>query len=173
MICFQGLILTWLCLSRSLFSFAFCCRAPEVFRHEDYNETVDVYSYAMILFYLLDGRPPWPTLNGIEAVRRASDEGDRPIIPRNWDQRLISLLMECWDENRSVRPPFKQILENLDNYSRKSCQCSVKFLNALLLPFSNHTFGTQYLFVGDVFHTDITKSTRPSPTESSCSCIIL
>jgi serine/threonine protein kinase len=36
--------------------------APEVFRHETYNETVDVYSYGMIFFYLLDGRPPWPSL---------------------------------------------------------------------------------------------------------------
>ena len=93
--------------------------APEVSRHEDYNETVDVYSYAMIVYYLLDGNPPWPTLAGIEAVRRASEEGDRPIIPRNWDQRLISILMECWDENKSARPPFKQILQTLEEYSRK------------------------------------------------------
>lgn len=93
-----------------------------MFRHEDYNETVDIYSYAMILFYLLDGRPPWPTLNGIEAAKRASDEGDRPIIPRNWDHRLISLLMECWDENKSMRPPFSKILDDLDEYSRKTCQ---------------------------------------------------
>jgi len=93
--------------------------APEVFRHEDYSETVDVYSYAMILYYLLDGKPPWPTLNGLDAVRRASDEGDRPIIPRNWDQRLAGLLLECWDENKTARPHFKRILEVLDNYCRK------------------------------------------------------
>ncbi|CAB9501296.1 Mitogen-activated protein kinase HOG1 (Fragment) [Seminavis robusta] len=113
--------------------------APEVFRHEDYNETVDVYSYAMILHYLLDGRPPWPTLNGLEAVRRASEEGDRPIIPRNWDQRLTTLLMECWDENSSARPPFKTILQSLDTYSR------------------------------DVFHNDdITKSARRADTGCNC-----
>lgn len=96
-----------------------CRRAPEVFRHEDYNETVDVYSYAMILFYLLDGRPPWPTLNGMEAVRRASDEGERPNIPRHWDSRLQSLLMECWGESGAARPPFSKVLQELDQYSRK------------------------------------------------------
>lgn len=116
--------------------------APEVFRHEDYNETVDVYSYAMIVYYLLDGKPPWPTLNGIEAIRMASEEGDRPIIPRHWDHRLSSLLMECWDENKSARPPFRRILETLDNYAR------------------------------DVFHTDITKSSRALTTETGCNCII-
>ena len=93
--------------------------APEVFRHEDYNETVDVYSYSMILFYLLDGKPPWPYMNGLDAVRRASEEGDRPTIPRHWDERLTSLLMEGWDENKAARPPFKTILELLNNYSRK------------------------------------------------------
>lgn len=113
--------------------------APEVFRHEDYNETVDVYSYAMILFYLLDGLPPWPFLSGVEAVRRASEEGDRPIIPRNWDQRLSALLQECWHENKASRPPFKMIIEILNSYSR------------------------------DVFHsTDITKSARTVDTRCSC-----
>ena len=115
--------------------------APEVYRHEDYGETVDIYSYAMIFFYLLDGRPPWPTLNGLEAVRRSSEEGDRPIIPRHWDQRLQAILTECWDENKSARPTFGRILDILDNYSK------------------------------DVFHTDITKSARPVETECNCTIL--
>jgi serine/threonine protein kinase len=57
--------------------------APEVFRHKVYNETVDTYSYGMIFFYLLVGRPPWPNLAGLDAVRKASDMGDRPNIPRD------------------------------------------------------------------------------------------
>jgi serine/threonine protein kinase len=92
--------------------------APEVFRHEQYNETVDIYSYAMILFYLLIGRPPWPNLAGVDAVRRASEEGDRPTIPRDLDQRMQNLLKECWDDNPKVRPPFEAILEVLARYSR-------------------------------------------------------
>ena len=93
--------------------------APEVFRHEPYSETVDVYSYAMILFYLLDGKPPWPYLNGVIAVKKASEEGDRPPIPRNWDSRFQELLQECWDENPQARPPFSRILQVLNKYSRK------------------------------------------------------
>lgn len=107
-------------------------RAPEVFRHEDYTETVDVYSYAMILHYLLDGRPPWPTLNGIDAVRKASEEGDRPIIPRDWDQRLSSLLMEGWNENPTARPSFNRILGELDAYSRKSLLVLLNVVYAFL-----------------------------------------
>ena len=91
--------------------------APEVFRHENYDETVDVYSYGMILFYLLMGKPPWPTYNGLVAVRKAALEGDRPVVPREWDIRLSSLLQECWDENRRSRPRFTRILESLETYS--------------------------------------------------------
>lgn len=91
--------------------------APEVFRHENYNETVDIYSYAMILFYLLEGKPPWPHMNGIRAVQQASMEGERPVVPRSWDARLQSLLQQAWDENPSARPSFKRILTILTEYS--------------------------------------------------------
>jgi serine/threonine protein kinase len=93
--------------------------APEVFRHEEYNETVDIYSYAMILFYLLVGRPPWPSLPGMEAVKRAAELGDRPNISRDLDVRLQNLLKECWDENSSSRPPFTEITKKLTAYSRE------------------------------------------------------
>lgn len=92
--------------------------APEVYRHEDYSETVDVYSYAMIFYYLLDGRPPWPHLNGAVAVKKAAVEAERPIIPRKWDERLSNLIQECWDENANVRPSFTKILCQLDEYMK-------------------------------------------------------
>jgi serine/threonine protein kinase len=93
--------------------------APEVFRHQQYTETVDVYSYGMILFYLLDGKPPWPYDNGLIAVRKAADEGERPTLPRSWESSLQRLLQDCWDENPASRPSFKQVLQSLNEYSRK------------------------------------------------------
>lgn len=93
--------------------------APEVFRHEPYTEAVDIYSYSMILFFLLDGKAPWSHLNGLVAAKKAAEFGDRPVIPRHWDQRLQGLLQECWNENPQVRLPFDKILLLLDDYSRK------------------------------------------------------
>ena len=90
---------------------------PEVFRHEDYNETVDVCSFAMILFYLYVGRPPWPTFPGREAVRLAAEEGDRPMVPRDFDAQSVGLLKECWSDDPSARPSFQNILEFLSSYS--------------------------------------------------------
>lgn len=92
--------------------------APEVFRHESYTETVDIYSFSMIFYYLLSGRPPWATQNGLKAVTKAAVEGDRPRIPREWDERLARLLQQCWDESPGARPSFGAIVEELAAYSR-------------------------------------------------------
>jgi serine/threonine protein kinase len=86
--------------------------APEVFRHERYDETVDVYSFAMILYNLIDGSPPWPNANGVKAVTAAA-EGQRPNIPRHWDEKLSNLITRCWDESPKKRLPFGDILEML------------------------------------------------------------
>lgn len=133
--------------------------APEIYKHQSYNETVDVYSYGMILFYLLDGKPPWPTLNGLVAARKAAEEGDRPIIPRNWDNRVQILLQECWDENASVRPSFHRIVQALRKHARKyitleydlfNCSQSLKILqlNCQFALFFPSIFRTKPLYKG-------------------------
>ncbi|KAL9186070.1 hypothetical protein ACHAXT_005308 [Thalassiosira profunda] len=92
--------------------------APEVFRHEEYTESVDVYSYAMIFYYMLRSTPPWAGLSGLDAVTKAAVDGERPLIPRNVDERLSTLLTRCWDETASARPSFEEIITCLDLYSR-------------------------------------------------------
>lgn len=52
--------------------------APEVFRHEPYNNKVDVYAFAMICYQLLEGLPPFYTLDAISAARAAAEDGLRP-----------------------------------------------------------------------------------------------
>ena len=97
--------------------------APEVFRHEEYNETVDVYSFAMIFYYLVTGHAPWETLSGLNAALLAAVEGDRPLVPRKWDSQISNLMQRCWDEKPSLRPPFSAILEELTDYWSK-CLCT-------------------------------------------------
>ena len=91
--------------------------APEVFRHEQYTETVDTYSFAMILYYIFSGTPPWPFLSGLDAVITAALDGSRPDIPRAWDIRMSYMLRMCWDENPQGRPSFGTILEIIREYS--------------------------------------------------------
>jgi ankyrin repeat protein len=94
--------------------------APEVFRHEDYTETVDIYSFAMIFYYLLAGRPPWDQLSGLKAVIKAAMEADRPVVERSWDIQLSNMIQRCWDENPSARPSFEVIVKELHEYSKNA-----------------------------------------------------
>ena len=91
--------------------------APEVFRHEEYNETVDIYSFAMILYYLLSGRPPWESLSGKDAAIKAARKAARPTLDRSWDSKISGLMRRCWDENPSARPSFSVVLDELTEYS--------------------------------------------------------
>ncbi len=115
--------------------------APEVFRHEQYTETVDIYSFAMIFYYLVSGRPPWESLSGLDAVVKAAVEADRPILNRAWDSQISNLMQRCWDENPMGRPSFSDILKELNDYASK-----LKAMNPkrnypiLLLHFNNCHF---------------------------------
>ena len=90
--------------------------APEVFRHENYDEQVDVYSFAMVLYYMVAGHPPWPHLPGFEAVRLAAEIGNRPCLPRDLDSQSVNLLELCWHNDPSSRPSFRKILSLLHSY---------------------------------------------------------
>lgn len=93
--------------------------APEVFKHQKYNETVDIYSFAMIFYYLLAGKPPWHTISPQKAIIMSAVEGQRPEINRYWDHRLGTILRKCWDETQTARPCFGEILKYLGTYSHE------------------------------------------------------
>ena len=57
--------------------------APEGFKHQAYGRPVDVYSFSLILHYMLAGVAPWPHLDGMRAVEAAALEDERPAVPRS------------------------------------------------------------------------------------------
>ena len=88
--------------------------APEVFRHEEYTEKVDVYSWSMILYNMLTGYSPFPFLDGLSACKAAAMQGERPIIPGSLAPGLRELLCTTWNGIASERPPFSAVLETLN-----------------------------------------------------------
>eukprot|EP00198_Chlamydomonas_reinhardtii_P001505 XP_001690841.1 protein kinase [Chlamydomonas reinhardtii] len=94
--------------------------APEVFRHEPYNNKVDVYSFAMICFQLFEGLPPYWNMDPIEAARAAALKGLRPTwgATNKHDQvvpaRLKRLVETCWSADYESRPEFVEVIEELE-----------------------------------------------------------
>ncbi|XP_047958820.1 integrin-linked protein kinase 1-like isoform X1 [Salvia hispanica] len=88
--------------------------APEVFKHRKYDKKVDVYSFAMILYEMLEGEPPMAAYEPYEAARYVS-EGHRPLFKaKGYTSELRELTEQCWAPDMNHRPPFLEILKRLE-----------------------------------------------------------
>ena len=82
-----------------------------------YNEKVDVFSFAVIIFELLAGRVAMAAIGDkreldYEAVHAHAEEtanGYRLPVPRNWPAAVVSLIQDCWAQRSSKRPSFATI----------------------------------------------------------------
>lgn len=90
--------------------------APEVFTGTNYDEKVDVYSFAMILFEIICREIPFEEEEPA-AVGRLTMQGCRPdleAVPPDCPDLLKQLMICCWAAKSSKRPAFDQILATLD-----------------------------------------------------------
>ncbi|XP_061369810.1 integrin-linked protein kinase 1 [Gastrolobium bilobum] len=93
--------------------------APEVYRNEEYDTKVDVFSFALILQEMIEGCLPFHAKPESE-VPKAYVENERP--PFRASQKLYAyglkqLIEECWDDKPYRRPTFRQIIGRLEDIS--------------------------------------------------------
>ncbi|KAM7487462.1 hypothetical protein LguiB_024946 [Lonicera macranthoides] len=88
--------------------------APEVFKHRKYDKKVDVFSFAMILYEMLEGDPPLSHYEPYEAAKYVA-EGHRPIFrAKSYSPELRELTEQCWAPDMNKRPSFLEILKRLE-----------------------------------------------------------
>ncbi|KAK3042372.1 hypothetical protein RJ639_002418 [Escallonia herrerae] len=88
--------------------------APEVFNHRKYDKKVDVFSFAMILYEMLEGDPPMSHYEPYEAARYVA-EGRRPFFrAKGYLPELKELTEQCWAADMNQRPSFLDILKRLE-----------------------------------------------------------
>ncbi|MED6164166.1 hypothetical protein PIB30_087043 [Stylosanthes scabra] len=93
--------------------------APEVFKHRRYDKKVDVFSFAMILYEILEGEPPFTNLEPYEGAKHVA-EGHRPIIrAKGYGPELRELIELCWSGDMNQRPSFIDILKRLEKIKEK------------------------------------------------------
>jgi serine/threonine protein kinase len=76
-----------------------------------YDESVDVYSFSVVLWESLTRSTPFEELEGqgFIGVINAVVKGVRPIMPEVIDAPIKSLIESCWDGDRQLRPSFAKI----------------------------------------------------------------
>jgi serine/threonine protein kinase len=97
--------------------------APEVFRHEPYNNVVDVYSFAMIMYQLIEGVVPYHGTKPIQAAVDAARQGRRPEWRLLFEvekkhpeiaQKARAFIEQCWGADPATRPNFVAICLTLE-----------------------------------------------------------
>ncbi|KAJ0080774.1 hypothetical protein Patl1_10332 [Pistacia atlantica] len=84
------------------------CRyvAPEVFRNEEYDTKVDVFSFALILQEMIEGYPPF-CMKQDDEVPKAYVARERPPFKapaKRYAHGLKELIEQCWNEKPAKRP---------------------------------------------------------------------
>ncbi|XP_052138871.1 serine/threonine-protein kinase STY46 isoform X2 [Oryza sativa Japonica Group] len=88
--------------------------APEVINHQPYDNKADVFSFAIVLWELITSKIPYNTMTPLQAAVGVR-QGLRPGLPENAHPQLLDLMRRCWEGIPSNRPPFSDILAELED----------------------------------------------------------
>jgi len=91
--------------------------APEVLRHETYDEKSDVFSFGIVLWEMITGSIPFEGMDPIQAGIAVATGKLRPEIPVDCNKDWAAVIQKCWKENPAERPSFDQIMTTLKNIS--------------------------------------------------------
>jgi serine/threonine protein kinase len=93
--------------------------APEVARESPYNQSVDVYSFGILLWELCSGEKPFFGYSSGKHMQHIVIGGERPPMDSQhtayWPANLQWLMNHCWAPFPVVRPSFTVVLEVLQD----------------------------------------------------------
>lgn len=92
--------------------------APEVVRHEQYDKSCDVYSFAMLQYEMITLCVPFASYSPVEVAFSVA-RGKRPPLPPGLPEDLKILIENCWNASKRVRPTFEEINKDLINFKTK------------------------------------------------------
>lgn len=87
--------------------------APEIVKQSIYDERVDVFSFAIIMWELATRCEPYPGLSGLQLAMTVAHEGLRPPVPAYIPSEWAALMVRAWDTNPVNRPSFDTIQRTL------------------------------------------------------------
>ncbi|NXK00280.1 EPHA2 protein, partial [Corythaixoides concolor] len=92
--------------------------APEAISYRKFTSASDVWSYGIVMWEVMSygERPYWELSN--HEVMKAINEGFRLPAPLDCPSAIYQLMMQCWQQERSRRPKFADIVSILDKLVR-------------------------------------------------------
>ncbi|KAL6053079.1 Nucleolar protein with MIF4G domain 1 [Balamuthia mandrillaris] len=91
--------------------------APEAISTKNYSEKSDSYSFGVVLYELASrGKEPYEGENIIDIALGVSTGKKRPSIPEECPLPFRQLMEDCWRQDPSERPDFREIWTRLNDY---------------------------------------------------------
>lgn len=92
--------------------------APEAISYRKFTSASDVWSYGIVMWEVMTygERPYWELSN--HEVMKAINDGFRLPTPMDCPSAIYQLMMQCWQQERSRRPKFADIVSILDKLIR-------------------------------------------------------
>lgn len=94
--------------------------APEMIRHEPYNEKVDIYSFGVVMWEMFSCEIPFAGMTPIQAAFAVADKHLRPKAESDYARQVRiptawrALIERCWHKDSHQRPRFNEVLRILD-----------------------------------------------------------
>lgn len=89
--------------------------APEVFSSNTYDERIDVYSYAMILFEIICREIPFEEEEpaNVGLLMQRGERPDMSAVPPDVPEEMKDIMVASWNQDPTKRPDFTSIVQNL------------------------------------------------------------
>lgn len=86
--------------------------APEVFLGKSYNESVDVYSFSILMWQILKLQTPFEGYTLSMMAKKVVSGGTRPKCDPKWSQQIRGLIQSGWGAPKN-RPTMEEVIEVL------------------------------------------------------------
>lgn len=95
--------------------------SPEAIGNLEYSEKSDVWSFACVVFEILERREPFDGLDLITVATDIRDHGVSPLrdLSSNTPPYIKELMGMCFQRDPTMRPTFKELVGILESHAPK------------------------------------------------------